>query len=81
MGKKSKLEKKQTKEFKTLMSTKLKGDRIVANYQDEVAAKRKVAQLRKQGYRARYECIMGNYEVWVSAKYFKDHPRVKGYIG
>lgn len=67
--------------MKRLLGTEPRGMRIVSNYQSEPPAKRRVAQLRKQGYKAKYEVIMGNYSVWVSPRYFKDHPKAKRYLG
>lgn len=65
---------------RTLTTTRERGMRICANYQSEGSAKRKVAELKKKGYNARYTEIMGNYEVWVSAKYFSDHPKARKYL-
>lgn len=63
-----------------LTSTKPTGMRVAFNYQSKGPAARKVKELRKKGYRAKWEEIMGNFSVWVSPKYFKDHPRAKGYL-
>jgi hypothetical protein len=59
-------------------SENLPGMRFLRGYKSEKAAKAKVAQLRKQGYKAKYEKLMGTCEVWVSSSYFKKHPGVKG---
>ena len=61
-------------------SEDLPGLRFLRGYKSETVAKRRVAQLRKQGYKAKCEKLMGTWEVWVSPSYLKKHPRARGAI-
>ena len=61
-------------------SESLPGMQFLRGYKTEEGARKRVAKLRKQGYRAKCEKLMGTWEVWVSPAYFKKHPRAKGAI-
>lgn len=55
---------------KHIYSTKELGDRLLGTYKSEATAKRKAAEIRRKGYRARATEIMGGWEVWVSPRYY-----------
>ena len=55
------------------------GKRCLAVYKTRGTAQARANKLKKQGYSAKVDETMGTYSVWVSSKYFKDHPKAKGY--
>lgn len=55
----------------------LPGKRLLKTYKTRGAAEKKAEELKKKGYPTRIEWLYNNYELWVSRRYFKDHPRVK----
>jgi hypothetical protein len=50
-------------------------------YKTEAAARRKAAEIKRKGYGVKVSQSMGDWELWVSPRYFKDHPRVRGVFG
>ena len=62
---------------KEMYRMELRGKRVLSSYTNEATAKRRASQLRKQGYAVKVERIMGSSLVWVSRRYFKDHPKAK----
>lgn len=62
-----------------MYSTTPIGKRVLQSYKTRASAQARATKLNKKGYTTKLELIMGNWLLWVSPKYFRDHPKVKGY--